>query len=218
MWQWNRLTIIPRKQKPLSCSIMTVTRFGVLPMERPRSRLPLALAFLQALVIAYFPPATPVSAGPLAADVIQVFLSPNGGAAEAVVRELGNAKKEILVQAYPFTSAPIAKALVDAHKRGVKITVLLDASQREDRDCPADFSHNAGIPTYIDDRHAIADKGIMIIDRTTILTRSPDFTKGALERDAEILLVIKANADLVKEYLACFKDHLEHSERYVGRD
>jgi hypothetical protein len=35
---------------------------------------------------------------------------------EAVVRELNDAKQEILVQAYSFTSAPIAKP-IDAHKR-----------------------------------------------------------------------------------------------------
>jgi phosphatidylserine/phosphatidylglycerophosphate/cardiolipin synthase-like enzyme len=145
-----------------------------------------------------------------------VFFSPKGGATEAMVHELGNAKKEILVQAYSFTSAPIAKALVAAHKRGVKITVVLDASQPGDRDNSAVFVHNAGIPTYIDDRHAIGNNGIMIIDQTTIITSSSNFTKAAAERNAEILLVIKANADMVNEYLANFKDHLEHSERYEG--
>ena len=55
-----------------------------------------------------------------AAD-IQVYFSPDGGCTEAIVRELGKAKFTVLVQAYSFTSAPIAKALVDAEKRGVKI-------------------------------------------------------------------------------------------------
>ena len=52
-----------------------------------------------------------------AAD-IQVYFSPDGGCTEAVVRELGKAKSTVLVQAYSFTSAPIAKALVEAKKRG----------------------------------------------------------------------------------------------------
>ena len=46
---------------------------------------------------------------------IEVFFSPKGGCTEAVVKELAVAKSTILVQAYSFTSAPIAKALVDAH-------------------------------------------------------------------------------------------------------
>jgi phosphatidylserine/phosphatidylglycerophosphate/cardiolipin synthase-like enzyme len=44
------------------------------------------------------------------------------------VRELHAAQKRVLVQAYGFTSAPIAKALTDAHKRGVKILAVLDKS------------------------------------------------------------------------------------------
>jgi len=37
------------------------------------------------------------------------------------------------VQAYSFTSAPIAKALVDARKRGVRIVAVLDKSQRREK-------------------------------------------------------------------------------------
>jgi phosphatidylserine/phosphatidylglycerophosphate/cardiolipin synthase-like enzyme len=163
------------------------------------------------------PPPT-ISAGPLVGEVIQVFFSPNGGATEAIVRELGNAKKEILVQAYSFTSAPIAKALVGAHKRGVKITVVLDRSQRSERYSSADFVNNAGIPTYIDAKHAIAHNKIMIVDGATLITGSFNFTKAAEEKNAENLLVIKGDPGLLKKYLTNFEDHLEHSERYTGKN
>lgn len=149
---------------------------------------------------------------------VEVFFSPRGGVTEAVVRELGDAKKEILVQAYSFTSAPIAKALVDAHKRGVKVTVILDRSQRSERYTSATFVANAGIPTYIDAKHAIAHNKIMIIDGATLITGSFNFTKAAEEKNAENLLVIKGEPELVKKYLANFKEHLAHSEMYEGRN
>ena len=38
-----------------------------------------------------------------------------------------------MVQAYSFTSAPIAKALDDASKRGVKVVAVLDKSQRREK-------------------------------------------------------------------------------------
>ena len=60
-----------------------------------------------------------------AADV-QVYFSPDGGCTDAIVKEIDAAKSEILVQAYSFTSTPIAKALLDANKRGVKITAIFD--------------------------------------------------------------------------------------------
>ena len=86
-------------------------------------------------------------------EQVQVFFSPRGGCTEAVVSAISQARSEILVQAYSFTSAPIAKALVDVHKRGVQVQIILDRSQRKERYSSADFTAHAGIPTYIDAAH-----------------------------------------------------------------
>jgi phosphatidylserine/phosphatidylglycerophosphate/cardiolipin synthase-like enzyme len=71
---------------------------------------------------------------------------------------------------------------------------------------------NAGIPTYIDDKHAIAHNKIIIIDQSSIITGSFNFTKAAEEKNAENLLVIRGDDALVKKYLANFKEHLGHSD------
>lgn len=148
---------------------------------------------------------------------VDAYFSPRGGATEAIVKEINTAKSEILVQAYSFTSEPIAKAFVDAHKKGVKIEAVLDKSQRREKYSSADFVARAGIPTYIDDNHAIAHNKIMIIDRTTLITGSFNFTKAAEEKNAENLLVIKGNKPLVDRYIRNFEEHKEHSERYQGK-
>jgi hypothetical protein len=49
---------------------------------------------------------------------VVVYFSPNGGVTDAVVRELHAATTQVFMQAYAFTSAPIAKAIVEAHKHG----------------------------------------------------------------------------------------------------
>ena len=59
-----------------------------------------------------------------------VLFSPNGGATGTIVQEINKTKQEILVQAYFSTSYAIAKALIDAHKKGIKVEVVLDKSQR----------------------------------------------------------------------------------------
>src|SRR6476620_3857851 len=86
---------------------------------------------------------------------VQVYFSPHGGATEAVVDALDHATNSVFVQAYSFTSAPIARALVDAYRRGVQVNVILDASQRTDKYSEADFLENSEIPTFIDAQHAI---------------------------------------------------------------
>lgn len=152
-----------------------------------------------------------------ASGTVDVYFSPNGGATEAIVNEIESAKKEILVQAYSFTSKPIAKALVDARKRGIKIEAVLDKSQRKEKYTSADFVAHAGIPTYIDSTHAIAHNKIMIIDRSTLITGSFNFTKAAEEKNAENMLVMKGNKPLVERYLRNFEEHKGHSEGYQGK-
>jgi phosphatidylserine/phosphatidylglycerophosphate/cardiolipin synthase-like enzyme len=144
---------------------------------------------------------------------VQVFFSPKGGCTEAIIHQIEGAKSEILVQAYSFTSGYIIKALLNAHKRGVKVEVILDKSQRTDKYTSATFLVNSGVPTYIDDIHAIAHNKIMIIDRETVITGSFNFTKSAEEKNAENLLIIK-NKDLAKEYLGNWYTHKSHSEIY----
>jgi phosphatidylserine/phosphatidylglycerophosphate/cardiolipin synthase-like enzyme len=151
------------------------------------------------------------------AGIIEVFFSPKGGATEAVIREIASARNEILVQAYSFTSAPIARALLDAEKRGVRIKVVLDKSQRREKYTSADFLVHGGVTTYIDARHAIAHNKVMIFDRDTLITGSFNFTKAAEEKNAENLLLIRHNRALVERYTRNLLDHLEHSERYLGK-
>ncbi len=144
---------------------------------------------------------------------VQVYFSPAGGCTEAIVRELGRAKKSIYVQAYSFTSAPIAAALVEAHKRGVHVEVVLDKGQRTEKYSSADFVSRAGIPTFIDAKHAIAHNKVMVIDEAVVITGSFNFTKAAEEKNAENLLVIR-DTELAAKYLANWKAHFEHAEPY----
>ncbi len=147
---------------------------------------------------------------------IKVCFSPEGECTNAIVGELRKANKEILVQAYSFTSQPIAKALVDAHKRGVHTEIILDKSQKGANYRAADFTAHMGIPTYIDSAHAIAHNKVMVIDQETVITGSFNFTKAAEEKNAENILIIKSK-ELAKEYLDNWNRHKGHSEKYEGR-
>ena len=130
------------------------------------------------------------------------------------MESLNKAKSTVLVQAYSFTSAPIAGALRDAHRRGVKVQVILDKSQRTERYSSATFIKNAGIPVWIDAKHAIAHNKVIIIDSAVVVTGSFNFSKAAEERNAENLLII-TSPELAKVYTANWEQHRLHSEDYV---
>lgn len=149
-------------------------------------------------------------------DGISVYFSPVGGCTDAVVQQINQAKQTIEMQAYSFSSAPISKALLDAHKRGVKVAAVLDRSQQTAKYSGATFLANAGIPVVIDDKHAIAHNKIIIIDGKTVITGSFNFTKAAEQSNAENLLVIKDNPDLAAAYIQNFEKHRQHSVEYQG--
>jgi phosphatidylserine/phosphatidylglycerophosphate/cardiolipin synthase-like enzyme len=147
---------------------------------------------------------------------VEVYFSPRGGCTEAIVREIENAQSTIRVQAYSFTSAPIAKALADARKRGIDVAVILDDSQESEKYSSADFLLHAGIATGIDGRHAIAHNKVMVLDGRTVITGSFNFTKAAEESNAENLLIIR-DATIAELYAHNWQAHAEHSQPYEGR-
>jgi len=145
---------------------------------------------------------------------VQVYFSPKGGATEAVVEALDHATNRIRVQAYSFTSAPIAQSLVEARRRGVKVAVILDESQRTEKYSAADFLAHNDIRTLIDAQHAIAHNKVILIDGYLLLTGSFNFTKAAEEKNAENLLVIN-DPVLAAKYDANWQAHEQHSEPYA---
>ena len=172
-------------------------------------------ATLVALWSVFGPATRPLKAGgvelTLQSVPTKVYFSPKGGATEAVVAALNQAKKTVLVQAYSFTSAPIAAALKAAHARGVGVRVILDKSQRTERYTSATFLAHAGIPVWIDASHAIAHNKVMVIDEVTLIAGSFNFTKAAEEHNAENLLIISDRA-LATIYQQNWEAHLAHSE------
>jgi len=182
------------------------TGFG----SRSRLRRLIPAAALMVLVLLVCGPAARALDVDIGHAPVEVYFSPNDGATEAIVREIDRARSEILVQAYSFTSAPIAKALLRAHRRGVKVQAILDKSQKTQKYSSASFLTNSGIPTYIDDKHAIAHNKIIIIDRAVVITGSFNFTKAAEEKNAENLLIIRSK-ELAKPYLENWQCHREHS-------
>jgi phosphatidylserine/phosphatidylglycerophosphate/cardiolipin synthase-like enzyme len=174
---------------------------------------PLFFRFLLPLLLL----SIPLEAAPNASSPsVRVYFSPFGGCTDAVEASLLLAKSNVLVQAYSFTSAPIAKALVDAKKRGVDVEVLLDKSQRSEQYTSATFLANEGVPVFIDDSHRIAHNKVMVIDGETVITGSFNFTKSAEEANAENLLIIK-DPLLAQKYTANWQAHRAHSQGYTGR-
>lgn len=137
--------------------------------------------------------------------------SPKGGIQAMIIRYIDGAKSEIRLLAYSFTSVPIAEALVRAHQRGVNVAVVLDKSQPTARGGQMQAMLDAGIPTYVDSKHAIAHNKTIVIDRKIYENGSFNFTFSAENSNGE-------NAHFCHSvtgaglYLADWERHKAHSE------
>jgi len=169
------------------------------------------LVWLVVVVVLFFPPAAYSSSEPV--QDRHVYFSPKGGCTQAIVDALGQAKSSILVQAYTFTSYPIAEALIAAEKRGVKVEAIIDAKRIHEKKVKIGLVAKGGVTVYLDGAHAIAHSKVMVIDGKTVITGSFNFTNAAEEKNAENLLIL-ADPALAAEYTSNWQIHRKHSELY----
>lgn len=121
----------------------------------------------------------------------EIAFSPSGGATELVVHTIESAKTSIRVAAYSFTSKPIATALLDAHKRGVDVRVVVDKANATARYTMATFLANQGVPVRVDYRYAIMHDKFIVVDGVTVETGSFNFTAAAESKNAENVMVLR---------------------------
>lgn len=143
---------------------------------------------------------------------VQAGFSSDGSAKRLVLEVINGARKEVRVLAYSFTSKDIAKALVDAARRGVDVKVVLDKRQKSERYSSATFLANMGVAVRVDKRHAIQHEKVLIVDGDTVETGSFNYTNSADQRNAENVLVVKNAPQLAARYLQEWMLHWDHSE------
>ena len=156
-----------------------------------------------------------LSAAPLAAEmVVQACFSPAGKCSSLIIREIQQAKNELLVAVYAFTSDELATVVVQAKKRGLAVQVVID------RDFDAGNERSKGkfleaqrIPVRriaaIKSNPPVKDAGLMhqkfaILDRSAVLTGSYNWTHAADRLNDENLLFFRDAGPLAEEYRRIF--------------
>ncbi|MFP3028441.1 MAG: phospholipase D family protein [Wolbachia sp.] len=146
-----------------------------------------------------------------------VCFTPRENCTNLIIDSVEHAKGSVLVQAYQFTSKPIAQSLIRAKKRGVDIKVILDESQVSSKYSVINELFRQKIPIYIDYKPAISHSKIMIIDEQKIITGSFNFSDAAQQRNAENLLIITGDPPLVEQYIENWKDRQSQSDPYTPK-
>ena len=146
--------------------------------------------------------------------VVQACFSPQGKCSAHILREIDQAKKELLVAVYAFTSDDLATALVQARKRGVSVQVVIDREfDAGNEKSKGKFFDTQKIPLrrLSGEKPKAQEKetGLMhqkfaVVDRKTVLTGSYNWTHSAERLNDENLLLFRDAGPLAEEYRKAF--------------
>ena len=152
----------------------------------------------------------------------RVYFTPWDDAEGAIMRAIRAAQRQVLVQAYVFTSGAIAGELINAKKRGVDVRITADQEQTERINTSriGDLAR-AGIPVWIESRYQSAHNKTMVIDAGTpaavVITGSYNWTVAAQRRNSENVLIVSGAPDLARDYKANWERHRNDALPYVIR-
>lgn len=144
----------------------------------------------------------------------EVFFSPDDQTDRAIARAVGEARRRVWIAGYFFTSSTIAKAVDQAHARGLDVRVLLDSSQVTQRYSSATYFHNQGVPLWINARYPVMHHKFVLIDADTVGFGSMNFTRAGAQQNAENFNLFRRWPQLAATYAQEFERLQQESERY----
>jgi len=167
-------------------------------------------AGLAILLLSWTQPITPARGD----MVVRTCFSPQGKCSTYIRREIEQAKQELLVAVYAFTSDELARALIQAKNRGISVRVIIDREFDLDNDrSKGKFLESQRIPvrrisglklTTTDKERGLMHQKFAVIDRKVVFTGSYNWTRAAETLNDENLLFFRDAAPLAEEYRATF--------------
>lgn len=135
--------------------------------------------------------AVPYKTVNVAGAEISVYFSPKGGTSQATLDEIKKAKKSIKFMTFSLTDKEVLDTLIAKNKEGVHIEGIFDGCMISKYSLYYTLLRKE-ILVYIDGNQALLHNKVFIIDDSTIITGSYNFSKNAENNNNENTLIIKS--------------------------
>jgi len=135
-----------------------------------------------------------------------VYFCPEDKCADELIALIDSADSQIHAAVYSFTLDSLGDALVRAHERGVKVSIVLEKDQISQYS-EFDKLVNAGIDSRIDTNPSSMHNKFAIIDSEIVITGSFNWSKNADTRNDENLLILRSK-ELAVQYELEFQEIL----------
>lgn len=135
--------------------------------------------------------------------MFETGFSPRRNAKEVVISAILSAKEELLIAAYSFTCPDIAKAIVERHKNGVKVFVVVDkeqnsASQGGFNACM--YLEGEKVPIKYSICYKAMHHKFLVIDRMSVQLGSFNYTHSANMSNAETAIFLMNVPQIADQY------------------
>lgn len=137
-------------------------------------------------------------------SVVSVYFSPKSKTYYNAIKELlRDAKEYIYIPIFYLTHKDLSNELIKAHKRGVEIKIILDASAARNKYSMHKLLRGNGLLVKVENFGGKMHAKSMIIDDKYIISGSMNFTKAGEEKNDENTIIVK-NVNLAKQYKSYF--------------
>jgi len=185
------------------------------------------LADLATLLPAAFATAPPVTAtSSIPTGPIQVYFTDptavhsadyEGAPDEVLVAALDRARLTVDVAANSLNLWSIRDALINAHKRGVVVRMVMESDDMDTQEVQQVM--DAGVPVIGDGKQGLMNDIFMVIDRLDVWTGSMNYTSSGVYKDNNNLIHIHSSQvaeDYSKEFNQMFMYHLFGPDKMAG--
>lgn len=137
-------------------------------------------------------------------SIISIYFSPKSKTYDNAIKELlQNAQEYIYIPIFYLTHKDLSKELIYAHKRGVEIRIILDASAARNRYSMHKILKENGIKVKVENFGGKMHAKSIIIDDKYFISGSMNLTKAGNIRNDENTIIVQ-NEKLTKQYKKYF--------------
>jgi cardiolipin hydrolase len=126
---------------------------------------------------------------PSATGSSRAYFSPGEACLSAILGQLGAARVTLDICVFTVTDDRIARAILAAHARGVSVRVITDNDKQYDGGSDIEQLRGAGIALKVDETEHHMHHKFALVDGTTLLNGSYNWTRSASAFNEENLIV-----------------------------
>jgi phosphatidylserine/phosphatidylglycerophosphate/cardiolipin synthase-like enzyme len=134
--------------------------------------------------------------------ILENYFAPHDECAQHLIELIGPTQKTLDFLAFSFTHKGIGQAVADRSKAGVAVRGVFETSQAKSVHSEYNKFKDMGLTVYLDGNPRNMHHKVMVLDGTTTVTGSFNFSESADRSNDENLLFIKNNPTVAAQFTA----------------